>query len=189
MWGDYAIPRIEPANRVDRFLAGVAYLDGRRPSAVFARGYYTRSTLVAYDWDGRRLARALVRRQWPWTPMTNPFNDTPHGRDGTDPEFDDPHHPGLPLPQRRRCRRRRQARDRLRRGHHRPRRHLLYSSFATLPAGSRAPGTSARLGHGDAMHVTDIDPDRPGLEIFTVHENARLRRRTAWRCGRPRTAK
>ena len=22
------------------------------------------------------------------------------------------------------------------------------------------------------MHVTDIDPDRPGLEIFTVHEGA-----------------
>lgn len=27
------------ANRVDRFLAGVAYLDGLRPSAVFCRGY------------------------------------------------------------------------------------------------------------------------------------------------------
>jgi len=49
---------------------------------------------------------------------------------------------------------------------------LLYSSFATLPEGSAAPGTEARLGHGDAMHVTDIDPDRPGLEIFTVHEGA-----------------
>ena len=86
MWGDYALARIEPGNRVDRFLAGVAYLDGKHPSAVFARGYYTRSTLVAYDWDGRRL-----RERWyvdsGWTPMTNPFNDTPHGRDGTDPEF------------------------------------------------------------------------------------------------------
>ena len=58
MWGDYAMARIEPGNRVDRFLAGVAYLDGKRPSAVFARGYYTRTTLVAYDWDGRRLQRA-----------------------------------------------------------------------------------------------------------------------------------
>lgn len=37
---------------------------------------------------------------------------------------------------------------------------------------SADPGASARLGHGDAMHVTDIDPDRPGLEIFTVHEGA-----------------
>ena len=45
--------RIEPGNRVDRFLAGVAYLDGKKPSAVFARGYYTRSTMVAYNWDGK----------------------------------------------------------------------------------------------------------------------------------------
>lgn len=27
------------------------------------------------------------------------------------------------------------------------------------------------LGHGDAIHVGDLDPDRPGLEVFDVHEN------------------
>src|SRR5690606_9356829 len=47
---------------------------------------------------------------------------------------------------------------------------VLYSSMDVLPPGSAAPGTLAKLGHGDAMHVADIDPDRPGLEIFTVHE-------------------
>ena len=26
-------------------------------------------------------------------------------------------------------------------------------------------------GHGDAMHVSDLIPDRPGLEVFTVHED------------------
>lgn len=26
------------------------------------------------------------------------------------------------------------------------------------------------LGHGDAIHVTDMDPDRPGLEVWDVHE-------------------
>lgn len=26
------------------------------------------------------------------------------------------------------------------------------------------------LGHGDALHLTDIDPDRPGLEVFGIHE-------------------
>ncbi len=36
-WGDTY------GNRVDRFLAGVAYLDGQRPSAIFSRGYYTRT--------------------------------------------------------------------------------------------------------------------------------------------------
>ncbi|MBA8826443.1 hypothetical protein FHX42_003819 [Saccharopolyspora lacisalsi] len=27
------------------------------------------------------------------------------------------------------------------------------------------------LGHGDAMHLGDLDPARPGLEVFGVHEN------------------
>jgi hypothetical protein len=169
MWGDYAMPRIEPGNRVDRFLSGVAYLDGKRPSAIFARGYYTRSTLVAYDWDGRKL-----HERWyvdsGWVPMTNPFNDSPHGRDGTDPEFktittQGAHslsaadvdgdgkqeivygsatidHDGS----------------------------LLYSSFDVMPPQSADPGATDRLGHGDALHVTDIDPRRPGLEIYMVHE-------------------
>jgi rhamnogalacturonan endolyase len=30
---------------------------------------------------------------------------------------------------------------------------------------------STGLGHGDAMHVSDLDPNRPGLEIFDIHEN------------------
>lgn len=46
-WGD------NYGNRVDRFLACVAYLDGVKPSVVFARGYYTRTVLAAYDFrDG-----------------------------------------------------------------------------------------------------------------------------------------
>lgn len=49
-WGDGY------ANRCDRFLAGVAYLDGKKPSAVMCRGYYTRSVLAAYDWDGKDLS-------------------------------------------------------------------------------------------------------------------------------------
>ncbi|MDT0318050.1 rhamnogalacturonan lyase [Streptomyces millisiae] len=172
MWGDYAMARIEPGNRVDRFLSTVAYLDGRHPSAVFARGYYTRSTLVAYRWDGRR-----IRQDWTvdsgWTPMSNPFNDSPHGVDGTDPEFGSLTTQGF---------------------------HslssadvdgdgrqeivygsatidddgsLLYSSFGEAPPEAAQPGENIRLGHGDAMHVADIDPDRPGLEIFTVHEGGR----------------
>ncbi|MFM9274342.1 rhamnogalacturonan lyase [Pseudarthrobacter sp. NKDBFgelt] len=169
MWGDYAMARIEPGNRVDRFLAGVAYLDGKRPAAVFARGYYTRSTLAAYTWDGSNLA-PVWNVDSGWTPMTNPFNDGPHGRDGTDPEF------GTLTTQ----------------GFHSLSASdvdgdgkqeivygsatidddgsLLYSSFDTMPDGSATPGEEARLGHGDAMHVTDLDPTRPGKEIFTVHE-------------------
>jgi hypothetical protein len=102
--------------------------------------------------------------------MTNPFNDSPHGRDGTDPAY------GTLTTQ----------------GYHSlsaadvdgdGRQEIVYgaatidddgslrySSYGVLPDGSAAPGERVRLGHGDAMHVTDINPDRPGQEIFTVHE-------------------
>lgn len=48
-WGD------SYGNRSDRFLACVAYLDGVHPSVVMCRGYYTRSVLAAFDWDGKNL--------------------------------------------------------------------------------------------------------------------------------------
>ena len=59
---DYQPPRGDVAswgdnygNRCDRFLAAVAYLDGKHPSAVMCRGYYTKTYLAAYDWDGKDL--------------------------------------------------------------------------------------------------------------------------------------
>ena len=90
-------PRIEPGNRVDRFLAGVAYLDGSHPSAVFARGYYTRTTLVAYDWDGKRAARALVRRQRPGAD-DEPVQRQPRtAATAPTPSYAHDHHAGRPL--------------------------------------------------------------------------------------------
>ncbi len=35
------------------------------------------------------------------------------------------------------------------------------------------PLYSTGLGHGDAIHLSDIDPDRPGLEVFDIHERPR----------------
>lgn len=169
LWGDYAMSRIEPGNRVDRFLAGVAYLDGTHPSAIFARGYYTRTTIAAYDWDGESLStRWFVDSGH--VPMTNPFNDGPHGRDGTDPVYGSITTQGFHSLS---------AADVDGDGKHEivygaatidDDGGLLYSSFDVLPEGSAAPGENVRLGHGDAMHVTDIDPNRPGLEIWTAHE-------------------
>ncbi|SDP05754.1 rhamnogalacturonan endolyase [Litchfieldia salsa] len=43
-WGDCY------GNRVDRFLAGVAYLDGQRPSLIMGRGYYNKTMLTAYNY-------------------------------------------------------------------------------------------------------------------------------------------
>ncbi|MBQ4277453.1 MAG: rhamnogalacturonan lyase [Bacteroidaceae bacterium] len=48
-WGD------DYGNRSERYLACVAYLDGRHPSVVMCRGYYARTTLTAWDWDGKTL--------------------------------------------------------------------------------------------------------------------------------------
>ncbi|MFC4983208.1 rhamnogalacturonan lyase [Streptomyces atroolivaceus] len=172
LWGDYAMANIEPGNRVDRFLSGVAYLDGRHPSAVFSRGYYTRATIVTYRWDGRKL-----REQWHvdsgHAPMANPFNDRPHGVEGTDPEYGRLTSQGFHSLS---------AADVDGDGRQEivygsatvdDDGDLLYSSYDVLPEGSEAPGELAKLGHGDAMHVTDLDPQHPGLEIFTVHEDAR----------------
>ncbi len=50
-WGDTY------GNRVDRFLACTAYLDGVHPSLVMCRGYYTQSNLVAYDFKDGRLTQ------------------------------------------------------------------------------------------------------------------------------------
>jgi len=52
-WGD------SYANRSERYLAAVAYLDGVHPSVVMTRGYYTYVYATAYTWDGTDL-----KEQW-----------------------------------------------------------------------------------------------------------------------------
>ena len=166
LWGDYAMPRIEPCNRVDRFNAGVAYLDGERPYLIACRGYYTRATLAAYDFFENRFHKVWGIDSG-FVPMANPFNDSGcHLAVGTDPVY------GILAGQ----------------GNHSISTadidgdgcmeivygaaaidhdgSLLYSKYGTLPDGR----TRAKFGHGDAMHVADIDPDSPGLEIFNVYE-------------------
>ncbi|WP_435303851.1 rhamnogalacturonan lyase [Streptomyces phaeoluteigriseus] len=68
-WGD------SYGNRVDRFLAGTAYLDGTRPSLIMARGYYTRTVIAAWDWRGG----AFTRR---WTFDTSSSTNSGKGYDG-----------------------------------------------------------------------------------------------------------
>lgn len=53
-WGD------NYGNRVDRFVAGVAYLDGEHPSIIMCRGYYTRIVIAAFDFDGVALSERWV---------------------------------------------------------------------------------------------------------------------------------
>ncbi|MCC8160494.1 MAG: Ig-like domain-containing protein [Oscillospiraceae bacterium] len=48
-WGDSKF------NRSERYLAGVAYLDGVTPSIIMCRGYYKAAVIRAYNWDGSTL--------------------------------------------------------------------------------------------------------------------------------------
>lgn len=54
-WGDTY------GNRVDRFTACVAYLDGEHASACFGRGYYTRMAVAAWDVKNDKLSK-----RWTW---------------------------------------------------------------------------------------------------------------------------
>lgn len=47
-------------NRVDRFTACVAYLDGVHPSVIMCRGYYGRIVMAAWDWRGGKLTSRWV---------------------------------------------------------------------------------------------------------------------------------
>lgn len=129
-WGD------SYGNRVDRFLAGIAYLDGERPSLVMARGYYTRSVLVAYDYRNGQLTKR-------WTFDSNTSGNSAYAGQGNhslsvaDVDND--------------------GKD-----------EIIYGAMAVDDNGSGLYTTG--LGHGDAMHVSDLDPDRAGLEVFQVHE-------------------
>lgn len=53
-WGD------DRGNRSERYLAAVGYLDGRRASGIFCRGYYTRTVIAAWDWDGKELKNRWI---------------------------------------------------------------------------------------------------------------------------------
>jgi rhamnogalacturonan endolyase len=68
-WGDTY------GNRVDRFLAGVAYLDGQRPSLIMSRGYYTRAVIAAWDWRNG----ALTQR---WTFDSNTSGNSAYAGQG-----------------------------------------------------------------------------------------------------------
>lgn len=55
-WGD------DYGNRSERYLAGVAYLDGENPSAIFVRGYYTASYVWAVDFNGKELSERWLHK-------------------------------------------------------------------------------------------------------------------------------
>lgn len=133
VWGDGY------ANRSDRHLAGVAWLDGTRPSLIFGRGYYARTTVAAWDYRNGKLTR-----RWLFD-SSAPGHADYAGRGNHQLSVADVDGDG---------------RD-----------EVIYGSMAIDDDGTGL--WTAPLFHGDAMHVSDLDPARPGLEKFGVHEEVR----------------
>ena len=157
-WGD------DYGNRSERYLACVAYLDGpdKAPSAVMCRGYYTRSHLWAVDFDGKELRHkwlhaSVSRHEVQLTDAlgnvekknyqtnTSGLTDkscTAFGQGAHSVAVGDVDGDGCD--------------------------EIIYGSAAIDNDGRLLYSTG--LGHGDALHLTDIVPDRPGLECFMVLE-------------------
>ena len=134
-WGD------DSGNRVDRFLACVAYLDGERPSLVMCRGYYTRAVLAAWNWRDGRLTRVWTFDSDDGTAGNSAYRGQGnHNLSVGDVDSD--------------------GKD-----------EIVYGACCIDDNGKGLYTTG--LGHGDAMHLSDVDPGRPGLEVWAIHERPR----------------
>lgn len=128
-WGD------NYGNRVDRFTAVVAYLDGVRPSMVFGRGYYTRMVRVAWDFKNGTL-------QQRWIFDSNNGYTFYEGMGNHQMMVADVNGDG---------------------------KDEIYNGSSAI----NYDGTglySNGFGHGDALHITDMDPSIPGLELWQCLE-------------------
>lgn len=139
-WGDNF------GNRCDRFLAGVAYVDGQYPTLIMARGYYgpksgysARNEIAAYNWRDNALSQVWYFKAHTSGPNANYIGQGNHNLSIADVDgdgFDE----------------------------------IIYGACAIDHDGSGLYSTG--YGHGDAMHCSDLDPARPGLEVFTIHEGS-----------------
>ena len=150
-------------NRGERYLAAVAFLQGRdhTPSAIFTRGYYSYAFAWAVDFDGHRLKTRWFHasRDGKQYTVTDSQGHTtrydaapPTSGSGSATLFANGNHnlsvadvDG-------------DGRD-----------ELLWGSAALDDDGRVRYATG--FGHGDAMHVFAMNPKRQGLQVFDVHEN------------------
>ena len=145
-WGDTY------QNRSERYLAAIAWLDGedKNPSAIFARGYYKGCNIGAYDWDGKNLTLRWLHRGTATNAGTVTYADgtvktlssSVYGEGAHWISIGDVTGDG--------------------------RQEIHYGSGALNADGTTLYRTG--LGHGDAIHLGDFIPSRPGQEYFMAHE-------------------
>ncbi len=141
-WGDTY------GNRVDRFLACIAYLDGEHPSVVMCRGYYrssdgTKGRTVLAAWDYRD---GQLTNRWVFNAVRGGENSEYTGQGNHNLSVADLDGDGKD--------------------------EIVYGSMAVDDDGTGL--WNSGLGHGDALHVSDIDPNRAGLEVWGIHEQAQV---------------
>ena len=149
-------------NRGERYLAAVAYLAGadKNPSGVFSRGYYTYAYIWAVDFDGQHLATRWLHSSDKTTSyrlMDASGNEetlqgtictsglgryTMYANGNHNLSIGDVDGDGKD--------------------------EIIWGSAALDDDGKML--YSVGFGHGDAIHLGDLNPDRPGLELFDVHE-------------------
>jgi rhamnogalacturonan endolyase len=153
--GDYG-------NRGERYLAATAYLDGpeKKPSGIFCRGYYTYAHIWAVDFDGQQLKSRWLHSSDART--TYKLRDV----DGNSKTFKG-----------NTCMSGLNRYTMYANGNHNMsigdvdgdgKDEIIWGSAALDDDGKML--YSVGFGHGDAIHLADLDPDRPGLELFDVHE-------------------
>jgi rhamnogalacturonan endolyase len=139
-WGD------NYANRSDRMLAAVGYLDGKHASAIFCRGYYTRTVIAAWDWDGKQLMQH-------WVFDTNDAGTGKDGKPQSSYVGQGNHNLRVADVDGDGC-------D-----------EITYGSMAVDHDGCGLYNTG--MGHGDAIHLMAFDPTTTELQVWDCHENRR----------------
>ncbi len=142
-------------NRSERFNAAVAYLDGldKLPTAIFQRGYYANCFIWAVDWNGTDLTTRWLHRGFSgkWTTLDGKGNTLFSGS-GTSSFGQGVH--GISIGD------------------------VNTDGYDEIVIGSATISHEGKLlcatgkGHGDAIHLADLCPDRAGLEIMMPHEES-----------------